>query len=45
MSTLELLTKCLNGNKTLSVSVYKPENKNLWDGFVSSAKNGVFLFF
>jgi hypothetical protein len=45
MSTLEPLTKCFNENKTLSVSVYKPENKNLWDGFVSCAKNGVFLFF
>jgi hypothetical protein len=45
MSTLEPLTQCLNENKTLSVSVYKPENKNLWDGFVSCAKNGVFLFF
>ncbi len=45
MSTLEPLTKRLNENKTLIISVYKPENKNLWDGFVSSAKNGVFLFF
>jgi len=30
---------------TVSVSVYKPENENQWDDFVSNAKNGVFLFY
>ena len=28
----------------MTVSVYKPENKEVWDNFVSNAKNGVFLF-
>ena len=30
---------------SLSVSVYKPEDKAVWDSFVSASKNGVFLFF
>ena len=45
MSILEPLSKCLSENKTLSISVYKPENKSLWDNFVFGAKNGVFLFY
>ena len=40
--TLSSLTT--NEQKPLTVSVYKPENKDLWDNFVSNAKNGVFLF-
>jgi hypothetical protein len=34
-----------NEPKTLSVFVYQPADKGLWDGFVSKAKNGVFLFY
>ena len=32
-------------NKTIDVSIYKPEHKSLWDNFVSVSKNGVFLFY
>jgi hypothetical protein len=33
-----------NKQKTVTLSVYNPKNKNQWDNFVSSSKNGVFLF-
>ncbi|MBE3117085.1 GNAT family N-acetyltransferase [Candidatus Bathyarchaeota archaeon] len=29
----------------MDIIVYSPENKVLWDNFVSNSKNGVFLFF
>jgi hypothetical protein len=29
----------------VTISVYTPQNKALWDSFVSKSKNGVFLFF
>lgn len=35
----------LSGNKTVSISKYRPEYKNLWNNFVSNSKNGVFLFY
>jgi hypothetical protein len=31
-------------NEAIEIRVYNPELKGLWDAFVSSAKNGVFLF-
>lgn len=31
-------------NKTINVSIYKPDHKSLWDNFVSVSKNGFFLF-
>ncbi|MCL2358640.1 GNAT family N-acetyltransferase [Candidatus Bathycorpusculum sp.] len=34
-----------NPKDTLSIFGYKPENKILWDNFISASKNGVFLFF
>jgi hypothetical protein len=30
---------------SLTICLYKPEHKALWDNFVSTAKNGVFLFY
>jgi hypothetical protein len=34
-----------NENKTIEIRVYNSEFKSLWDDFVSSAKNSVFLFY
>jgi hypothetical protein len=43
---LTILQESQSQNKdSLSVSVYKPEDKAVWDNFVSASKNGVFLFF
>lgn len=44
MTALEPLTKLNGNNKALTVSVYKPENKKAWNNFISTSKNGVFLF-
>ena len=38
-------TPGINDYEALSVSTYKPENKALWDNFVSKAKNSIFLFY
>ncbi|MCW4003199.1 MAG: GNAT family N-acetyltransferase [Candidatus Bathyarchaeota archaeon] len=45
MTILEPQSKRRTRDKTLRVAVYSPENKGLWDRFVSESKNGVFLFY
>ena len=43
MTILEPLSKLSAESKTVSVLVYKPQNKSVWDSFVSSSKNGTFI--
>ncbi len=45
MTVLEPSAKEQSGTEGLAVSAYRPENKVQWDNFVSTAKNGVFLFY
>lgn len=45
MTVLEPQSKKRTRDKTLRTTVYIPENKGLWDRFISESKNGVFLFY
>ena len=45
MTQFDHLTSSLSRDKALNISVYSPENKTLWDNFVSTSKNGLFLFY
>jgi hypothetical protein len=38
------LGKNINQKETVTASVYKTENSNLWNDFVAGSKNGSFLF-
>jgi hypothetical protein len=42
--SLKSSVECIKENKTVTATVYKPENKGEWDSFVENSKNGVFLF-
>jgi hypothetical protein len=42
--SLKSSVECIKENKTVTASVYQPQNKPEWDNFVSNSKNGVFLF-
>lgn len=44
MSVLMPLGKSINQKETVTVSVFKTENSNLWNDFVAGSKNGCFLF-
>ena len=45
MTNLDTSTPDLAVDETLNISMYTPENKALWDNYVSKAKNGHFLFY
>ena len=43
MTVTESMNK-VDNNKSLTVLVYKPENKTAWNNFIEVSKNGTFLF-
>jgi hypothetical protein len=45
MTILEHLKQEITETTPLTVSVYKPQNKALWNKFIRTSKNGTFLFY
>jgi hypothetical protein len=46
MTALQLpISQTLQSQNQIRVTVYRQENKQQWDSFISEAKNGVFLFY